>query len=658
MPCEHGSHGGAAPWGRDASVATTARPTPWRRLAGAVALVGVFLPRTALAQLDLTARASARQVEVGEPFTVEISTTVDQSTSMPGSPDLRPPAGIEIVGGPSISTGTSAHFRSGGAIVRRTFGATWQLIAGKQGSFTIPAPTVLWEGRRVSATPIPIKVTASTGRRRPQQPGFPPLLPGGPSSQFPWPFRGFDPFGSQQEEQAEEDPGSTELSMRSAPDPTVFLRAIADKTRAVVGEQITVSFYLYYRESLEMTERHDAPMPDFMRVPLLKNPGTDTPTHTLVGGRRYEVRLLDKLALFPLKAGDLRTGVTSARITGRRIGSRVLRQSNDIAIQITEPPQEDRPPGYRLGDVGKFTLSATVQPRKTTQGGSVSATVKITGTGNFPQNLRVPARTGIDWLDPEKRESIEPRGGVIGGYRTFGYVVRIEESGSVDLGTLELPYWDPEQRRYVVERAQLGVVEVTPTMPATPAASGSGSAAIAPPSPANRDPFAALPGPRATLSAFTPAPPPRLEGPTLWGLLATPPLLAGLLGVGERLARRARARRAAGDPPEKLAADAIREAAEAAERGDAKETAAAAERAIHRAIEAATGLLSRGVLLDALVDELTRKGLERGIAARARDVLADCDAIRFDPSATAAAATELVERARAVTTELARWKRA
>ncbi|WP_044244063.1 BatD family protein [Chondromyces apiculatus] len=624
-----------------------------------LALLGVLLPRDALAQLDLTSRASAQEVEVGEIFSVEVRTTVDQSTQLPSSPQLRAPAGMEIVGGPSVSTGTTAHFRSGGALVKRTFGATWQLSASKQGNFTIPAPSVSWEGRRVTASPITVRVVPSTGRRQTQRPGFPSLLPGGPPRQFPWPFGGPDPFDANpfgDTEQAEDDPGSTELALPTAPDPTVFLRASTDKTRVVVGEQSTLSFHLYYRESLELTERHEAPMPDFMRVPLLKNPGTDSPTHARAGGRRYEVRLLDKVALFPLKAGTLNLGSMTARITGRRIGSRVLRESNDIAIEVTEPPTDGRPPGYRLGDVGRFSLSAAVQPRQISQGGSVAVTLKVTGSGNFPQTLRVPARTGIEWLDPEKRETLEPRSGVIAGYRSFGYVVRIEESGKVDLGTLEFPYWDPEQRRYVVERAQLGVIDVTPVTPtAAPAASGTPSAT--PDTLDRRDPFASLPTPRASLTAWTPVPPPRLEGPTLWSLLAAPPFFAGLLGLGERITRRVRERRAAGDPPAKLAADALREAGEAATRGDAKETAAASERAIHRAIEAATGLLSRGILIDALVDALMNEGIDRGTATRARDVLADCDAIRFDPSATAAAAAELVERARTATTELARWKR-
>ena len=44
---------------------------------------------------------------------------------------------------------------------------------------------------------------------------------------------------------------------------------VADKTDAVVGEQVTLSFYVYYRADFEMTDRHEPGLADFMRVSML-----------------------------------------------------------------------------------------------------------------------------------------------------------------------------------------------------------------------------------------------------------------------------------------------------------------------------------------------------------------------------------------------------
>ncbi|WP_437731609.1 BatD family protein [Sorangium sp. So ce1335] len=636
---------------------TAPRPAP---LATALllALLALLAPLTARAQQpELSARASSTEVEVGEPFSVEVKALVERGAGMPSDPELRVPPDLDIVSGPSIGTQMKTQMSGGMVTTQLGISATWQIVANKPGRYTIPGPTVTWNGKRLIAAPIVIKVVPASGR--PRRPSSPFLFPGGPLHGLPWPFSG--PGGLLDDEEVDEpEDQAPELAMPSEPDPVVFLRAIPDKTTAVVGEQVTVSFYLYFRENAEMSEPRAAPAADFLRHALLEDPRHERPVYTRVGGHRYAARLVDKLALFPLRAGELRTGKMQARITGRRIGARVLRESNDVVVQVTEPPVAGRPSGYTLGDVGQFTLKATVQPRQIEQGGSVAVSVQVAGTGNFPQSLRVPERTGLEWLDPEKRESIEPRGGAIGGFRSFGYVVRIQESGAVSLGKIEFPYWDPAQKRYVVETADLGVVQVTAVAPPAPSGPTPGAKDADRDAAGRAEPFAGMPGLRSSLGPHAPPATLPLDGAPFWLLLAAPPLLVTLFGAGDRLVRRARERRAAGaTSPARLAAVALQEAEDAAAQGDLKATAAAVERAVHRAIESATGLRSRGVLLAALPGELGERGVAEALAARACETLAACEAIRFEPAAQeggAAAAAGLVEQSRAVMNELARWK--
>src|SRR5262249_55584608 len=159
--------------------------------------------------------------------------------------------------------------------------------------------------------------------------GSPFLLPGGPN--FAWPLgRGRSPF-----DDLDDTPNvdtNSELSLPTAPDSQIFLHAIADKASAVVGEQITVSFYAYTRIDAQSVENHDAKMADFLRVPILKNPGADKAQIASAGGTRFAVRLLDRVALFPLKTGDLHTGSMSMRFSARRLGANALRESNDLVF--------------------------------------------------------------------------------------------------------------------------------------------------------------------------------------------------------------------------------------------------------------------------------------------------------------------------------------
>jgi hypothetical protein len=627
-----------------------------RVLFGFALVVVLLLPGAAYAQgrePHLTTRVSSQTVEVGEPFTVELKAMAERGDAEPNSPELRAPAGFSI-SGPSVSTQTIAQFGAGGSTVQIGLGATWQLVASAAGRFVIPAPTVSWNGRRLHGDSITVDVMPSTGRPHAQQPGTsnPFLMPGGPGFNFSWPFGA--PGGPPQLGDDDDDgAGVPELRLATAPDPDIFLHAVIDKKAAVVGEQVTISFYLYFRTDARIEENHDAPLPDFLRISLLNNRNVDE-LRASAGGHLYHVKLFDKVAVFPLREGDLHTGSMSVRFTGRHIGAKVLRESEDLVVHVTEPPREKRPAGYVLGDVGQFALGAEVQPKRIEQGGSVAVTLKVSGTGNLPQSLHVPERTGMDWLDPERKESIEPQGNAIGGWRTFGYVVRVKDRGRVRLGKVELPYWDPAAKRYQVASVDLGTIDVTPAEPAAPGTAGSaapGDAAAA------GDPFAALAGPRLALATFAPRISAPLEaGGRFWGLLVAPPGLVGLFFAGSAALRRLRERRALRkNDAETLAARALADAARAEARGDTKELAAALERALHAALERASGLKSRGVLLDDLPGELTRRGLDRALGDRSRDALAACEAIRFDPGG-AGSAKDLGARTRTLVSELGRQR--
>ncbi len=617
-----------------------------RRLAVALVLaIGAafaMAPEAHAGPVEVSAQASSARVEVGEPFSVELRAMTERGAGSPSDPELRAPAGFSVAG-PSISTQSIVQIFNGRTNAKTGIGATWQLTASTPGHFTIPAPSVTVNGQRLQANPIPIDVVPSTGTRR--APSGMSLLPGGPG--FSWPLSP-QPRSAEPDLDEVEESLARDLSMDRAPDAQLFLRAVVDKTSAVVGEQVTVSFYAYHRVNFEMTERHEASLDDFVRVPLLKNPGSDPPVYAQAGGHKFAVRLLDRIALFPVRAGALHTGAMQARFSGRSVGSRVLRSSNDVAITVTEPPIAGRPAGYSLGDVGQFTLTATVEPRSIDQGGAVSVTLKLAGKGNLPETLRVPARAGVDWLDPEKKSAIEPTGNVVGGYRSFGYVVRIAEAGDVDLGKVDLAAWDPVAKRYQVASANLGIIRVAASAPVA-----SGSAAPAPNATAtaddSRSPFATLPPARHELTSAPHAEAPPLEGAPFWWTLVTPPGLVLASSVGLRAAARLKQRRREISTSSTSLADAaLRDLREAEGRGDARGVAAGAERALHHGIEAFTGLRSRGVLLGDLTRELEARGVPKPLAERTERALVRSDSLRFDPSASASAIADLGAETRSI----------
>jgi hypothetical protein len=612
----------------------------------AAPVLGVVDGREALAQAppDLTVSSSAGQVEVGEDFAIELKTMGEQGGAQVSSPELVPPREIQVVG---QSTGSQmiVDQSSGRAIIKVGVQVVWHMVAQKPGRYVIPGPTVLWNGKKLTGAPVHVEVVAATGRPRTRQPNNPFLMPGGMGG-FGFPT----PFGANPLPEPEEPHTVAELALPTAPDAQIFIHNVVDKRRVVVGEQISLTTYVYRRiRPPQIISNHDAPLSDFLRMPLAKNPGADQPVYAMVAGTRYVAEQVDQMAIFPLHAGDLHTGAVRFTFGGGTLRTPIERTSEDDVIHVTEPPRAGRPVRYMLGDVGHFTLTADVQPRRIEQGGEVAVKLRLTGTGNLPQSLHLPERTGIEWLDPERKESIEPQGGVIGGWRTLGYVVRIKDSGSIDLGEVTLPYWDPATKHYETTKAILGKIEVSPVVP-TPGPQMK-DVADAPP----LDPFVALPAARAVLGAYVPPPKRHLEGASLWLVIAAPPFLVGALSLGARAARRLAARRAtAKESPAALAERALGDARGAEKSGDGKAFAAALERAVHLAVEGATGLRSRGVLLADLAGELEGLGLPEPLAAEVAEALRGCEAIRFDPTPDARTTGDLGDRVRALVADLAR----
>ena len=104
-------------------------------------------------------------------------------------------------------------------------------------------------------------------------------------------------------------PDRSALNLDRARDSGSFLHAIVDKTQAVVGEQITLSVYVYADvtgSDPELSDPHEVGTSDFLRQSLLKNDAHDRAHRVRARrGHTYMVALLRKYALFPLHAGEL-----------------------------------------------------------------------------------------------------------------------------------------------------------------------------------------------------------------------------------------------------------------------------------------------------------------------------------------------------------------
>jgi hypothetical protein len=442
----------------------------------------------------------------------------------------------------------------------------------------------------------------------------------------------FDPFKGlfDDRQQNAEPPGNTDpkLALDAPRGAVAFLHARVDKSQAVVGEQVTLEIYVYVEaneRSADLTDVHEATADEFVKRSLVDDDATDkSMQRALVGGRLYGVKLLRKWALFPLKAGDLTIGPMSLTLSRRHNAfTDPERQSETLVIHTTEPPIAGRPPGYVVGDTGKWTLSVNTTPRDIERDGAIGVTAELSGTGNLPASLTPPARAGIEWLAPEVHEKMGAvTGDKYGGKRTFSFVVRLHKEGEVDLGDLTVPFYNPETRSYGAATAALGVIHVRPGASAPKVA----DVAV--------DPFAGLPAARDALSPPRAPPAHWADSPLFWLGLFTTPLAYGVAAGSGALVRRVRQSRTdkAASPETDLRAR-MAAAASLCKGSDPRAADAAVARVLRAATVARVGVNVR----DAEGGEVSRRlegaGVEEAVAHRLAELIRDCEAAQFAPDA-------------------------
>lgn len=591
-------------------------------------------PSSARAEVQLSLSVGAREVNVGEAVQVRLEAMSDEGDP-PSDPELEVPPGFEVRG-PSVGTRQQVSISGFNMVTQTGISVSWLVTPVRAGLFSIGPASVSYQGRRRRAEAVQLQVLSAGQQPRSRRSRRVPVDP----------FDSFDPLGGSGFDDLfdrlrggsrfEQLPAAPrDLVPNRAPDHLAFLDVHIDRRRAVVGEQVTLAIYAHGAQGLfqEAPGAREPTHPDFLAQRLVED-GSRQPVYQYsLDGQRWIAVKVREIALFPLRAGRLEIGPLEFGFLGRRYGVRtgdgLRRTTRPIVIEVTEPPSQGRPPGYS-GEVGDFALRATVAPRSVEAGGSIAVTATVQGKGRLPGALQVPERAGVEWLEPTVRDDPSIDGSVVGGSRTFSYVVRLTQPGSIDLGNLQLPLYDPRAQRYRVASIALGAVAVEPQArePAAPVE-------------AEGPRLSDLVSYRARLGPHEPRRYLADRAAYFW-LVALGPVLVLALTASLRLATRVRrglsrreqsqathATRALGDARQALGGDELRP------------VASAAERAIYNAVEWATGVKARAVLRADLPRVLSDAGLPEPDAARVGELLDACGQLRFGGADRARAAALL-----------------
>ncbi len=286
---------------------------------------------------------------------------------------------------------------------------TYAISPRRAGRILLPPAKVVFKGRTYTSQPVVVNVGAT--------PAPPPSLPG-------------------------QTPNLTG-------DEDLFVHAVADRLKAYVGQQITITWYLYYKSPVARRAAIvSRPTTDSFfseEIPL----GTPSSTHTTIKGQVFTVTPVLRLALFPLKAGKLKVGGLGIEAY-LDYYQKVLRSSAAVTLDVRDLPRKNVPPGFYPRNVGQFKVTAEVGQHTIDARSATSLKVTVSGTG-FIGGLKVDRIQKIPGFKVRfAGQKTEPGGGaILGGRRIHEYVLIPTKVGSLKIPPVCFPHFDPTQGRYV-----------------------------------------------------------------------------------------------------------------------------------------------------------------------------------------------------------------
>lgn len=431
-------------------------------------------------------------------------------------------------------------------------------------------------------------------------------------------------------------------------DRTAFLRTVVDKPNAVVGEQVTATLYLYVHGALGSSPEvsREATTDGFWVHDLTPRDDRDLTSEQTAGGVRFRVYLLKRMALFPLRAGTLTIGAMrlSAQTAmgfdtwGIAQPEAFDREGVPVAITVRDLPAEGRPPGA-AAYVGSYTIESHLDRPQAATGDAVTLTCVVRGSGNMRElHVELPTIPGLNALAPQIRDEVNAPADLVGGTRTFEWLLVPQRAGTYTIPALGFSVYDVASGHYArVAAPSLTLVAAGNAIAGTAPVEDRTTASNTPP--AERVTF----GPIRATSEFLRAHASIARAKWFGFALIAPPALWLMLALVRLVQRRARANSLQNAPKRavKGAKKRLTKADALAQAGDARSFYTEVARAMKEVLEARIGEQVGGFTHAQLRQFLLARGMQEELATRIIEELEGGDFARF--SATGSSLAEMTQ---------------
>ncbi len=390
-----------------------------KRLILSTLLSIVLLAAQALA-LSVTASVDTDEIELGDPINLSI-TIAGRGGSLPDPilPDL---SDFDV-----YSSGRNQSISIVNGAFSSSLDINYTLVAKKTGNLIIGPVVVKDEKEMVASDPIKITV---------KKPG-----------------------ALQKRPQAERK-STTRKDQKQRDE--FFIEQTIDKTRPYVGEQVTVSFKFY--QAVNLWDQPTMEWPDYAGFTVEDLP-PNSRSYRNVNGKRYLVTEI-KRALFPITAGKVTLDTPRLTIKPDDLASmrdpfslfdrgffkrgrpRVL-TAKRITLNVKSLPQNRKPADFS-GAVGVYKIRAQVDKDFVGVDEPITLKVTLSGTGNIKSlpPVQIPELSDFRVYESGKTVSINNKGRVVSGSKTFEQAIIPRTSGVFTIPSLEYSFFDPVKSAY------------------------------------------------------------------------------------------------------------------------------------------------------------------------------------------------------------------
>ena len=401
------------------------------------------------AQSDVTFKTICKkQVYVGEQFQVSYELNGDGK-------DFKTPnfTNFEIIGGPFTSTSSSVQIINGSVSRTNTQTFSFHLRAIKEGVFTIPSASVTVDKKKITSEPCEINVIASAS---------------GSSS-----YNGAT--------------NNTNISKNNTTAKEVFLKATPNKKKVYQGEQILLTYNIYYTIPISQLSVSKSPSySGFWTKDITENDGSLQQSSTVIDGQQYNVATIQEIVLFPQKTGNLiidpldLTCLAQIRQQRKRtqgydpfedffgdiMGTSYTNvrkdiKSQPITIEVEPLPTANKPESFQ-GAVGQFTFTSKIDKSELKVNEAFTLTLTVSGKGNI-ELLELPKPVfppDFEVYDPKISTTVKNNALGIYGSKKGEYIIIPRVSGDFTLDDIEFSYFNPSLKKYETLKSDLHTIQV------------------------------------------------------------------------------------------------------------------------------------------------------------------------------------------------------